>query len=186
MKIFEQDFFGNHCRLEISNDLFSENCRLVGRKVASFKKFVHWMTTEAFSDLGVDCGSDYRLSEFLCFCKQVLKKDNLRIVVLAAHGGSRQGEWTYADGFWFPKHRSMKEWLARYDGDYDLILIQSCNPGHHFLRPRISITIVPTDNVGPMLSIAGVEHRLFIPGLINLTFNRRILNRLIYLKLWAN
>jgi hypothetical protein len=86
----------------------------------------------------------YNVAEFL---KRggVFPKNNIRM--LNAHGAEySDGSWIYCDFKPGDKHSYwVQEWINEYQGHYEVLFINSCNPGKHILSPAKSTIIYPRD-----------------------------------------
>ncbi len=165
MKIFKSGIHSFH----ISSSCFREERR--GLKSLSripLDKFIAFLVDTVYGRLGI--GYEENQKNFLEFCKKFSNAgDNFSVGVLNAHGDNFLGKWVYYDGL-FPK--SVQSWVDKMDDVCDLLLICVCNPSHKNLFIRKSTAVVPTDDVSIMLNIAGVKHRLVIPGQGTVLFDK--------------
>lgn len=63
-----------------------------------------------------------------------------RAAFLLAHGDCIDGEWKYFDS---QKVCSVQKWIKRYERDYGLLVVASCNPGSHTPVSTRSLLMIP-------------------------------------------
>jgi len=179
VKIFKSGIHSFH----ISNSCLREERR--GLKSLSripLDKFIAFSVDTVYVRLGI--GYEENQKKFLEFCKKFSNTgNNFSVGILNAHGDNFFGKWVYYDGL-FPK--SVQSWVDKMDGVYDLLLICVCNPGHKNLFIRKSTAVVPTDDVCMMLNIAGVKHKLVIPGQGTVSFDKKSIDLLPNLDLLSS
>ena len=110
--------------LHISNQILREHGKFGTFRDVPLDANVRYLTWRAYDDL-CDFNKSEDVSKFQDACRVISKKgDDFRVGILYAHGTYLFGKWCYQDGL-FPK--SVQRWIDKYDGVYDLLLLQVCN-----------------------------------------------------------
>jgi hypothetical protein len=128
-------------------------------KHLSTDKFIAHCINEDFTRMGL--GYNPERKEIFESLKKIRgNNQDLKIAMLDAHGSSILGKWYYSDGI-FPDR--VQSWISQNDGQYDLLVLHSCNPEGNIPTLRQSMALVPTITFSMQTTIQGSEFYLILP-----------------------
>lgn len=170
MKVYNSGFN----TLYISNSCLREHKRILKslRKIPQ-ERFIDFIIDSAYGRLGI--GTEERnIEKFMDFCRKFSGKKEINTAILEAHGYNCFGKWCYDDGL-MPK--PIQGWIDEHDGNYDLLMLQVCNPYHEKPIIQKSMAVVPTDIVS-FMNTSCLEHLLVLPGEGAVPFNKKKIKKL--------
>lgn len=114
---------------------------------------VHFNIIENFLDLN---------EEYKELIEAYAKRNKLeKIAILMAHGEEINKKWYYYNE---DKAFSVQSWINKVDGEYKVLIINSCNPGKNIIKSKKSPLLMPNETYsGLSLRRGRVQIEFFLP-----------------------
>ncbi len=103
-------------------------------------------------------------TDYMKIAKVNSKKTGLeRKAILTAHGMSIKGHWLYCnEDAGYP----IQHWIDEVDGQYNVLILDVCNPKHSKISSEKSVIIHPNESVSnTRLMQDDVQFDVYIPGI---------------------
>ena len=108
-------------------------------------------------------GKDNQLLSYLLFIHTYMKKSKYcKIAILDAHGYDKNENWYYWND---QEYVPVQQWVNTNDGDYGILFLHVCNPGHYCIYSDKSLVVTPRTDLSlyRQLENKKIKVELYVP-----------------------